>query len=307
MNLRQLQYFKTIAELEHYTQAAEKLYVSQSNLSHSIKELEDELGVALFARSGRNVKLTKYGELFLPFVTRSLDALNAGVHTLEDYVNPDTGSIILSGFPSLSEFIPEVIVRYLSETNRVGVHLQFNQSADYTSLKAQLLAGEIDLAFSTEMDEPDIAGVAIGEHPVVLIASESDPLSAEDVVDLRELDEHPFVAFDQNCELRGVSDRLFDELGIKPVITLETAQDVLVYGMVAAGQGAAIVPMPVGGVPYNVRILKIANEIPSRKLYLNWNKSRYMPPAAAYLRDFIISKGDIFNQFLERRQNILHA
>ena len=43
MNLRQLQYFKTIAELEHYTRAAEKLYVSQSNLSHSIQELEDEL------------------------------------------------------------------------------------------------------------------------------------------------------------------------------------------------------------------------------------------------------------------------
>lgn len=51
MNLRQLQYFKTIAELEHYTRAAEKLYVSQSNLSHSIQELEDELNVEfLFER-----------------------------------------------------------------------------------------------------------------------------------------------------------------------------------------------------------------------------------------------------------------
>ena len=66
MNLRQLQYFKTIAELEHYTRAAEKLYVSQSNLSHSIQELEDELNVEFFVRKGRNIKLTKYGELFLP-------------------------------------------------------------------------------------------------------------------------------------------------------------------------------------------------------------------------------------------------
>lgn len=70
MNLRQLQYFKTIAELEHYTRAAEKLYVSQSNLSHSIQELEDELNVEFFVRKGRNIKLTKYGELFLPYVSQ---------------------------------------------------------------------------------------------------------------------------------------------------------------------------------------------------------------------------------------------
>lgn len=79
MNLRQLQYFKTIAELEHYTRAAEKLYVSQSNLSHSIQELEDELNVEFFVRKGRNIKLTKYGELFLPYVSQALNLLDTGV------------------------------------------------------------------------------------------------------------------------------------------------------------------------------------------------------------------------------------
>ena len=52
MNLQGLYYFNTIAELEHYTRAAEKLHVSQSNLSHAIKELENELGVQLFERQG---------------------------------------------------------------------------------------------------------------------------------------------------------------------------------------------------------------------------------------------------------------
>lgn len=70
MNLRQLQYFKTIAELEHYTRAAEKLYVSQSNLSHSIQELEDELNVEFFVRKGRNIKLTKYGSCSSPMFPR---------------------------------------------------------------------------------------------------------------------------------------------------------------------------------------------------------------------------------------------
>ena len=112
MNLRQLQYFKTIAELEHYTRAAEKLYVSQSNLSHSIQELEDELNVEFFVRKGRNIKLTKYGELFLPYVSQALNLLDTGVARLQDYINPNSGTVVMACFPSLAEFAPELIVRY---------------------------------------------------------------------------------------------------------------------------------------------------------------------------------------------------
>ena len=61
MNLQQLYYFKTIAELEHYTKASQQLNISQSSLSHSITDLEKELGVSLFIRQGRNVKLTSCG------------------------------------------------------------------------------------------------------------------------------------------------------------------------------------------------------------------------------------------------------
>ena len=145
MNLRQLQYFKTIAELEHYTRAAEKLYVTQSNLSHSIQELEDELNVEFFVRKGRNIKLTKYGELFLPYVSQALNLLDTGVARLQDYINPNSGTVVMACFPSLAEFAPELIVRYLSETNRVGVRLQFNQEATFMQLRDKLLAGEITL------------------------------------------------------------------------------------------------------------------------------------------------------------------
>ena len=303
MNLRQLQYFITIAELEHYTRAAEKLYVSQSNLSHSIKELEDELNVQLFMRKGRNVKLTKYGELFLPYASQALELLDNGVQCLNDYVNPNTGSIVLSGFPSLTEFIPDVIVRYLSETNRVGVHVQFNQSADFATLRKQLLAGDIDLAFSTVIDEPEIDGSMIGEHQLVFVTSQHSRFAQLEEMDLSLLDGEPFVAFDTNCELRSFTDRYFRELGIQPKIKLETANDTLMYGMVAANQGSAIMPYPLSGAPYNLKLMKIKNDIPTRKLYLEWNKERYMPPAAAYLRDFIVRRGLIFNEFMERKKH----
>ena len=300
MNLRQLQYFRTIAELEHYTRAAEKLYVSQSNLSHSIQELEDELNVEFFVRKGRNIKLTKYGELFLPYVSQALDSLETGVAKLKDYINPNTGTVVVAGFPSLAEFVPDVIVRYFSETNRVGVRLQFNQEDTYAQIRDQILSGEIDLAFCTWIDDPRVGASLIGEHRIVLLVPNNHRLAQRDKVDLRELDGEPYVSFDNNCQLRGVIDELFQRLNVHPKITMETAQDVVIYGLVAAKHGVAIVPRPLGGAPYNVKMVPIANEIPPRKLYLVWNKEQYIPPAAEYFRDFIIRSGLIFNQFLER-------
>ena len=65
MNLKQLYYFKRLSETEHYTEAASSLCITQPSLSHAISELEKELGVALFARQGRNVKITQNGKRFL--------------------------------------------------------------------------------------------------------------------------------------------------------------------------------------------------------------------------------------------------
>ncbi len=78
MQLQWLYYFAAIAELEHYTKAAYRLHVSQSNLSHAMRDLEKELGTQLFEPQGRNIRLTKAGEMFLPYVLRTLNTLESG-------------------------------------------------------------------------------------------------------------------------------------------------------------------------------------------------------------------------------------
>lgn len=300
VNLRQLYYFKAIAELEHYTRAAEKLYVSQSSLSHAIQELEDELNVEFFVKRGRNVELTKYGQLFLPYVQKTLETLETGIATLADYINPNTGTVVMAGFPSLAQFAPDIIVRYVSETNRVDVRLQFNQEATYTRLKEQLLAGAVDLIFATRVDDPRVDASYIGEHQIVLLVPLSHRLARYDEADLRELDGEDFISFDTDCQLREVTDQIFRELNIRPNITTETAQDLIIYGLVAAGHGVAIIPYPLGGTPYNTKVLRISNDIPPRRLYLQWNKEQYLPPAAEYFRDFIIRSGEVFTQFWKK-------
>lgn len=83
MNISQLQYFCKLAELQHYTKAAEQLYITQPTLSNSIARLEEELGVPLFEKSGRNVRLTKYGKEFNKYATKALNALHEGSDILK--------------------------------------------------------------------------------------------------------------------------------------------------------------------------------------------------------------------------------
>ena len=297
MNLRQLYYFRTIAELEHYTRAAEKLFVSQSNLSHAIQELEEELNVKLFVRKGRNIKLTKYGELFLPYVQKSIEDLEAGISTIKDYINPNSGTVSMVGFPSLTNFVTDLIVQYLSETNRVNVKFQYSQESFY-DIQGQLLAGKADLALGTKIDNPNVECVHLGEHQLALLVPTNHRLAQMGRVDLRELDGENFISFDERSQLHHQCKEIFQRLGIRPNVVMETPQDVIIYGLVAAGRGTAITPYPLGGTPYNIKVLPISNDVEKRELYLMWNKNRYIPPAAEYFRDFIIRSGRVFDQFL---------
>ena len=300
MNLQWLYYFDAIAELEHYTRAAEQLHVSQSNLSHAISELEEELGVELFERKGRNIRLTKYGELFRPYVKQSITSLETGVKTLKDYIDPNAGTIVLAGFQSVAQFATDLMVRYQSETNRLGVQFQYSQEG-WGSICDKIFNGSADLILATKIEDPRIEGTPIGIHRMAVLVYEGHRLADRESVDLRELDGEKFISFDRKGELITNLWKIFNVLHVKPNVVTETPNDLIIYGLVAAGRGVAVVPYPLGGAPYGTKIIPISNRVAERKLYLQWNKERYIPPAAEYFRDYVVRSGDVFNQYLERQ------
>lgn len=299
MNLQWLYYFDAIAELEHYTRAAEQLHVSQSNLSHAISELEEELGAKLFERKGRNIRLTKYGELFRPYVQKSIQDLETGIKTLKDYIDPNAGTIVLAGFQSVAQFATDLMVRYQSETNRLEVQFKYSQEG-WKSICDKLLEGSADLVVATKISDPRVEGTPIGVHRLVVLAYEGHRLADRESVDLRELDGEKFISFDRSGELITRLWHIFDSLQVKPNVVTETPNDLIIYGLVAAHRGISVVPYPLGGAPYGTKLIPISNEIAERTLYLQWNKERYIPPAAEYFRDYVVRSGDVFDQYLER-------
>lgn len=83
MNLYHLRYFVQLAHTRHYTRAAEQLCITQPSLSHAISQLENELGLPLFEKTGRNTELTRFGEQFLECAERTLSTLDEGVEELK--------------------------------------------------------------------------------------------------------------------------------------------------------------------------------------------------------------------------------
>ena len=111
MNLSQLYYFRKLAELQHYTKAAKELFITQPTLSGSISSLEQELGVSLFQKAGRNVELTKYGAEFLKYVNASLEQLDKGIAIMKGYSGEGDGGVIYLGciITLQTEFLPRLL------------------------------------------------------------------------------------------------------------------------------------------------------------------------------------------------------
>ena len=301
MNLQQLYYFKTIAELEHYTKASQQLNISQSSLSHSITDLEKELGVSLFIRQGRNVKLTSCGSFFLDYVTRSLDILDEGRSRLQDFISPENGMISLSFLSSLSGFVPFLISRFFQKTGKVQNHFRFDQLATHT-IEEHLLAGETDLAFTTPFDHEEITSVKIGSHKTILVIPKDHPLASQKSVNLTTLKGETFITYHPQCQIRSYVDQVFQSVGITPKISFEAFHDSIILGAVAAGLGIALMPEAAADTSnYATKAVVIENDIPVRDIHIAWMKDRYMTPAVKNFRDFVIESGQLLEDYKKLR------
>lgn len=289
MNLRHLHYFRVLAELEHFTQAAAKLAITQPSLSHAISELEKELGTYLFEKQGRNVRLTKYGQIFLTYVNSALNQLEQGERQLKEMVSPSHGKIDLSFIYTLgANFVPNLIKSFTSIKKNEHITFSFHQGT--TNHIIHLLKEEkVDLALCSSVEcEPDIDFVSLVEQDLVLVVSKDHPLAYFDRIDLIDTAEYPFILFSQGSGLRPIIDKLFSDIQITPQIICEVEEDHAMAGLVSINYGIAVMPNIQALQHYPVKTLKITNPILQRYIYLASIRNRYLSPATQQFKNFVI-------------------
>ena len=171
MNLYHLRYFVTLAHLEHYTKAADVLAITQPSLSHAISSLEEELGVKLFEKNGRNVSLTKYGKSFLEDVEQTLNRLDSSVNGLQ-LAGKGEGQIDVAFLRTLGvDFMPKIIRSFLNANK--GKQIHFNLFCDKV-LTGDILTGlkekKYDIGFCSKFDdEPLIEFIPVAKQDLVVI------------------------------------------------------------------------------------------------------------------------------------------
>lgn len=213
VNLLHLRYFVELAQTEHYTRAAEKLCITQPSLSHAIAQLESELGVPLFEKSGRGTKLTHFGQQFLSCALDTLATLDQGVEELQR-VGRGEGIIRLGLLRTLGvKFMPDLAARYLAANPGKDIRFTF-----HTGVTSHLLQGladrQYDLVFASQpAPELGFTAIPVDRQDLVLIAPRNHPLAQKHTVDLEEALPYPQVYFSPGSGLRDVVDGLYQKIG----------------------------------------------------------------------------------------------
>lgn len=291
MNLKQLQYFIKLSETEHYRKAAESLYITEPSLNRSIRDLEKELGVHLFEKRGRNIYLTRYGRIFLPYVTKSLSELEHGIDVMRAYTSPDKGRINLGFIYTMGyTVVPEMIMQFKNSPGNSQISFDFRQGTT-SDLLAELKEETIDLAFCSSVeDASELTFYPVAEEKLVVIAPKGHPLSNRGSVSIRELEQYPFISFNKESGLYTQIKALFTAAGTYPEVVTHIEEDNAMAGFVTAGYGVAVIPDFYTLQYYDLDRIPIADPMEKRYIYLAVYKQANMLPVVERFRNFVLSR-----------------
>lgn len=276
MNVRALQYFVKLADLRHFSKAAEACFVSQPTLSTQIRKLEEELGVQLVERAPRKVMLTPVGEEIAERARGVLNEVEQIRAVARRHVNPAEGTLRLGIFPTLAPYLlPHVIPTIRTQYPRLTLQLAEEKTDDILKM---LQRGTLDaalLALPIARDGLEVA--VLFEEPFVLAVPEDHPLARKSSVTTEDLRGSELLLLEEGhcmrehalevCALAGASERVDFH-----ATSMETLRQ-----MVAAEVGITLMPLlavkpPIAETP-NVVIRPFRKPGPSRTIALVWRSS----------------------------------
>lgn len=288
MEIQQLEYFKVVAEMQHMTQAAERLNISQPALSKSISNIETIIGVPLFDRQGRSIVLNRYGKLFLESVDIILNEYEKAKQEIGSLVMPGFGEVSLGFIHTLGmEVVPELMAHVPKQYPNMRFNL--TQATSYNLLRG-LEEGNIDLCLSQKLISKiiDVEWTELWSEELFVIVPKQHEFANRDSIRLEEIKDEPFISIKRGNALRHIVDKLFKQAGITMNETFSGEEMHTVAGFVGAGLGVSLIPNVKGINEYNVSKIRVSEPICERKIGVSWVKGRYLSPAAQQFKNYLI-------------------
>ncbi|PYE47859.1 LysR family transcriptional regulator [Paenibacillus barcinonensis] len=283
MELLQLQYFLKVARLEHMTEAARTLHVTQSSLSKTIQRLEEDVGVPLFDRTGRKLRLNEFGSKFLPRVERALFELEQGKQELRDLFNLEHE--VLELVVTTASTLPHI----LRELRSKHPHIQFHVQMLTTEEAAVLLnRGEVDFCLSSPpIHRDDIDYEIVHVAPILVAVPQGHRLAGRSSVSLIEIQEEEFVGVKRGYHTRDLVDAVCETVGFAPKYVYEGNEPARVNALVEAGIGIGFIPGTAVNPREHIHYLRVEGHELVMEIALWWKHGRYISRAAQQFREVV--------------------
>ncbi|WP_040952634.1 LysR family transcriptional regulator [Gorillibacterium massiliense] len=288
MEFLQLKYFQAVARLEHITKAAKELNVSQPSLSNSIQRLEKKLGVPLFVREGRRIKLNSFGKTYLRRVERAFLELEEGEREIVDMTGLEHGVISIS--ITLPYILPTLLKEFL--TSHPHVRIIQHQLGSALEIQSELENALIDFSISTvPVTGPDIEWLVLAKEELCLTVPASHPFASRESISLIEAANEPFITLSSSSNFREITDGFCRIAGFEPNIAFELEEASSIQTLVEMGLGITFtLPLSLGNRASNPNTVQIKIKDPEcqRTFGIAWNRKHYLSEAAVHFREFVI-------------------
>ncbi|MBE7680232.1 LysR family transcriptional regulator [Paenibacillus sp. P13VS] len=295
MELLQLKYFLEVARLEHMTEAAQSLHVTQSSLSKTIGRLEVDLGVPLFDRVGRKLRLNEFGSRFYLRAERALFELEQGKQEISDLSSAEHGTLELA--VTTASTLPQILREFRNKRPNIQFHVQMLTTQEMVTL---LHRGEVDFCLSSPpIRGEDIECQIMFIDPILVAVPKGHRLADRNSISLTELRDESFVGVKRGYGTRDLVDSICKSAGFIPTYVYEGDEPARLSSLVEAGIGIAFIPSTARYSGEHIKYLKVENHELVREIALLWHRSRYISQAALEFREVVVEYfGSISKQTL---------
>jgi len=286
MELRHLRYFVVVAEELHFTRAAERLNMAQPPLSQQIHQLENELGVELFYRTKRQVKLTAAGKILLKNVYKILNDIEKACDSAQRAHRGEMGKIIV-GFTGSATFdiLPNLIQTYRRKFPLVNLAVLQLSTTDQIH---SLLNGEINIGIlCAPIENSELKFEVIRQEPFIIAMPKDHPLASKSTpIEVQELSKELFIMTSREAGqiYYDIIINICHNAGFSPNVTQEVNELHTSISLVAAGMGVALVPYSIQnfrirGIIYH----QLKNSVSTLKTALAWRNDEKSPLVHSFI------------------------
>ncbi len=276
MNLRDLEYIRAVARQEHFGHAAEVCHISQPALSTQVRKLENELGVTLFERDNRSVRVTEIGAKIIALAEEALTVVDAIRLTAKTAHDPLSGELAVGSIPTVTPYlIPHFVT--LSQEQLPQLRLKFREEIS-ARLNRALLEGSLDAAIlATPPADPRLDAMELYDEDFWVVLPRGHALEAHPAIDIDDLPVDELLLLAEGHCFRDQTLDLLHQPHRRDADDISATSLETLVNMVVAGQGITLAPaMALSGSwtnDHRIGIRRLTDNSACRRIYLTYRKS----------------------------------